>query len=269
MTSAQAVGLALLQAVTEFLPVSSSGHLILAPRLLGWADQGLEFDIATNTGTLLAVAVYFRRDLARMARGAAASMRGGDACIPEAKLAWTLMLATVPAAAAGLLIKDWVATAARSWQLIAVNALVYGTLLIAADLLGRKRRRLEELGRRDGLWIGVAQALALVPGTSRSGVTMTAALALGYDRAAAARFSFLLAVPIGVLVGAKQLLDLALGVPLGVPLDALALGIAVSAAAGYAVIALLLAWVRSRSLVGFGVYRIVLAVLLWRHFSAV
>ena len=267
MTPAQAVLLALVQAVTEFLPVSSSGHLILVPRLLGWPDQGLEFDIATNSGTLLAVMAYFRHDLAAMARGAAAAVRGGDARLPEARLAWVLLLATVPAAVTGLLIKDWVATAARGWELIAVNAVVYGTLLVAADRFGRKRRPLAELGRREGLWIGAAQALALVPGTSRSGVTMTAALALGYDRESAARFAFLLAVPIGVLVGAKQLLDLALGVPLGVPLAALAIGVAVSALAGYAVIALLLGWVRRRSLAVFGAYRLLLAGSLWFYFT--
>lgn len=267
MTTAQAVALALVQALTEFLPVSSSGHLVLMPGLLGWSDQGLEFDIATNTGTLLAVVAYFRADLARLARGVAASVRDRDAGAAEARLAWALALGTVPAALAGLLVKDWVATAARGWRLIAVNAVVYGLLLLAADLLGRKRRGLDELGRREGVLVGLAQTLALVPGTSRSGVTMTAALALGYTREAAARFSFLLAVPIGVLVGGKQLVDLARGVPLGVEPAALAVGIAVSALAGYGVIALLLGWVRRHSLAVFAVYRLALAAALFAYFS--
>jgi undecaprenyl-diphosphatase len=269
MTPLQSVLLALVQALTEFLPVSSSGHLILMPRLLGWSDQGLEFDIATNTGTLLAVVAYFRADLAGMTRGAVDSLRRRELATPEARLAWAVALGTVPAAIVGLLIKDWVATAARGWQLIAVNAVVYGLLLLAADRLGRKRRELAQLGVREGLLIGLAQALALVPGTSRSGVTMTAALGLGYTREAAARFSFLLAVPIGLLVGGKQLVDLVRGVPLGVPLDALAIGVGVSAVAGYGVIALLLGWVRRRSLAVFAWYRLALAAALVLYFAAV
>ena len=267
MTPLQAIALALVQAVTEFLPVSSSGHLILLPRLLGWADQGLEFDIATNTGTLLAVVAYFRADLARIARGVVASLRDRDACVAEARTAWALAFGTIPAALTGLLIKDWVAFVARGWRVVAFNAALYGLLLLVADRLGRKRRGIAEIGRREGFLIGCAQALALVPGTSRSGVTMTAALGLGYTREAAARFSFLLAVPIGILVGGNQLLDLARGVPLGVPLDSLAIGIAVSAVAGYGVIAFLLGWLRTRSLAGFAVYRLALAAALFFYLS--
>lgn len=268
MTPLQSVLLALVQALTEFLPVSSSGHLILMPRLLGWSDQGLEFDIATNTGTLLAVVAYFRADLAAMTRGALESLRRRELATAEARLAWAVAAGTVPAAIVGLLIKEWVATAARGWQLIAANAVVYGLLLLVADRLGRKRRALGELSLRHGVLIGLAQALALVPGTSRSGVTMTAALGLGYTRESAARFSFLLAVPIGILVGGKQVVDLARGVPLGVPLDALAIGVGVSAVAGYAVIALLLGWVRRRSLAVFAWYRLALAAALVVYFSA-
>jgi len=261
------VALALIQAATEFFPVSSSGHLILVPRLLGWADQGLEFDIATNTGTLLAVVAYFRRDLLELARTGWALLARRSGGPGDARLLLALVVGTIPAAVAGLLIKDWVAGAARGWTIVAVNAVVYGLLLIVADRLGRKRRTLGELGARHGLLIGLAQALALVPGTSRSGVTMTAALGLGFTREAAARFAFLLAVPIGILVGAKQLLDLALGVPLGVSGTSLLIGIAVSAVAGYGVIALLLGWVRRHSLVIFGLYRLALAAVLWIYLS--
>ncbi len=269
MTPFQAVVLALVQALTEFLPVSSSGHLILVPRFLGWGDQGLEFDIATNTGTLLAIIVYFRADLARVARGLAASFRPGalGACEPEARLGWAILWGTVPAGIAGLLVKDLVASEGRNPLLIATTAIVYGLLLLAADRLGRRTSELSALGRRQGLLIGCAQALALIPGTSRSGVTMTAALALGFTREAAARFSFLLAVPIGLLVGAKQAFDVLRGVPLGVPVTAVLIGIAVSAVAGYAVIALLLAWVRRRSLAVFGFYRLLLGLFLILYFS--
>jgi len=266
MTPGQAVFLAVVQAVTEFLPVSSSGHLILAPRLLGWSDQGLEFDIATNTGTLIAVIAYFRTDLRRLAAAFFHGLRHRDAGGPEATTAWALLLGTLPAAIAGLLVKDWVATVARGWKVVAANAAIYGVLLFLADHFGRKRRPLGEIGLREGILIGCAQALALSPGTSRSGVTMTAALALGFTRDAAARFSFLLAVPIGLLVGAKQLFDFTRGVPLGVPIDDLLIGIAVSAAVGYGVIAFLLGWVRRRSLTAFAVYRLLLAAALAFYF---
>jgi undecaprenyl-diphosphatase len=275
MTPGQAVFLAIVQAVTEFLPVSSSGHLILAPRLLGWSDQGLEFDIATNTGTLIAVIAYFRADLRRLAAALLDGLRrrdpqdnwGHSASGPEATTAWAILLGTVPAAIAGLLVKDWVTTVARGWKVVAANAAIYGVLLFLADHFGRKRRPLGEIGRREGILIGCAQALALSPGTSRSGATMTAALALGFTRDAAARFSFLLAVPIGLLVGAKQLFDFARGVPLGVPVEDLLIGIAVSAVVGYGVIAFLLGWVRRRSLTVFAVYRLLLAAALALYFS--
>lgn len=263
LSASEAAILALVQAVTEFLPVSSSGHLILLPRLLGWSDQGLEFDIATNTGTLLAVLLYFRADLARMARGFRASLSSpAGACHPEARLFYALLWGTIPAAVAGLLIKDWVATAGRDPRLIAATAIVYGALLVFADHGGKQDRGEGEIGRREALLIGCAQALALIPGTSRSGVTMTAALLLGFSRPAAARFSFLLSVPIGLLVAANQGKDALRGAELGVPGEALAIGIAVSALAGYGVIALLLAWIRRRSLAPFGWYRVVLGVAL-------
>ncbi len=269
MTPFQAVVLALVQAATEFLPVSSSGHLILMPRLLGWSDQGLEFDIATNTGTLLAVVAYFRRELVEIARGWSLSFRpgGAGACEPAARLGWALIWGTVPAGLVGLLIKDWVSSHGRDPRLIATTAIVYGLLLGVADRLGRKRLGLAAIGKREGFLIGCAQALALVPGTSRSGVTMTAALGLGLDRTAAARFAFLLSVPVGVLVGAKQALDFARGEIVGLAGSTILVGIAVSAVAGYLVIAALLAWVRTRPLLVFSVYRVLLGLVLFAYFS--
>jgi undecaprenyl-diphosphatase len=269
VTPFQAVVLALVQAVTEFLPVSSSGHLILLPRLLGWTDQGLEFDIATNTGTLLATLLYFRRDVADLLRGVVASFRpaGGGACRLDARTAYAILWGTVPAGLAGLAAKDWIATVARNPLVIAATAIVFGSLLWIADRRGSGERELAAVGVRDGLLIGCAQALALVPGTSRSGITITAALFLGLSRGAAARFSFLLAIPIGVLVGAKQLVDVLRGRDLGVPGEAIAIGIAVSAVAGYAVIAGLLAWLRGHRLTVFAVYRILLGLLLLAVFA--
>ncbi len=269
MTPFQAVVLALLQAATEFLPISSSGHLILAPRLLGWSDQGLEFDIATNSGTLLAVLAYFRRELVDIARGLLLSFRpgGAGACEPAARLGFALLWGTIPAGVVGLVAKDWISTYGRSPLLIATTAIVYGALLGVADRFGSKRSGLPAIGKREGLLIGCAQALALVPGTSRSGITMTAALGLGLDRTAAARFAFLLSVPIGLLVAAKQALDFAQGEIAGLALSSMLIGIAVSAVAGYAVIAALLAWVRTRPFLVFAVYRVLLGIFLFAYFS--
>ncbi len=268
MTGLQAIVLALVQAVTEFLPISSSGHLILLPRLLGWSDQGLEFDIATNTGTLLAVLAYFRSDVAALLRGFVASLRRGSEAPadPQSRLAWALIWGTVPAGIVGLLAKDWISSYGRDPHLIATTAIVYGLLLGLADRLGRRQLDLGAIGIREGIWIGCAQALALVPGTSRSGVTMTAALALGLTREAAARIAFLLSIPIGVLVGAKQAFDFARGEIVGLAPGTLLLGIGVSALAGYFVIAALLAWVRSRPLTPFVVYRLALGIFLYAWF---
>jgi undecaprenyl-diphosphatase len=269
MTPFQAAVLALVQAVTEFLPISSSGHLILLPRLLGWDDQGLEFDIATNTGTVAAVMLYFRAELGRMARSFGASLSAaGRAANLDARWLWLLVAATIPAGIAGLLVKDWISTYGREPRLIAATAIFYGALLVVADRFGARSRGDEQMDWTPALLIGCAQALALVPGTSRSGVTMTAALLLGFSRTTAARFSFLLSVPIGLLVGAKQLVDTIRGVPLGVPASAIAIGIAVSAVAGYAVIAFLLGWIRTRPLAPFGWYRIALGIVLLVLFAA-
>lgn len=271
MTLWQAALLALVQAVTEFLPVSSSGHLILLPRLLGWADQGLEFDIATNTGTLLAVMAYFRRDLWNMARALPASFRAAArAADRDARLLWLLLWATLPAGLTGLLAKDWIVRDGRNPLLVAATAIGYGALLLYADRRAADRsagRELEEFGLREALLVGAAQALALVPGTSRSGITITVALLLGFARPAAARFSFLLAVPIGLALALKQVVDGMRGMPLGVPPGALVVGIAVSAVAGYAVIAFLLDWVRKRSLAPFAWYRMALGVVLLLLFA--
>ena len=269
MTPWQAAVLALVQAVTEFLPVSSSGHLILLPRLLGWPDQGLEFDIATNSGTLIAVMAYFRNDIARMTRVFFASFRASErASNTDARMLWLLAWGTIPAGLAGLLLKGWISSQGREPLLIATTAIVFGGLLLYADRRsgdapgGLGGRDLGELGLREAILVGCAQALALVPGTSRSGVTITAALLLGFARPAAARFSFLLAIPIGLVVAAKQLLDILRGFPLGVSPEALVTGIGVTAVAGYAVIAFLLDWVRKRSLAPFALYRIALGVAL-------
>lgn len=260
MTPLQAVILSLIQAVTEFLPVSSSAHLILAPLLFGWPDQGLDFDIATNTGTLLAVLLYFRRDLGELLRGLGSGERTVGFDLPPRQLVGYLALGTVPVGLVGLVFQDVIATVARNPRLIAFTAVVFGLLLGWADRRGRRERELGSLTWGDALAIGAAQALALAPGTSRSGITLTAALLLGLTRPAAARFSFLLSIPVGVLaagLSAKHLIDERLlpGEWLNV-----GLGIVVSAVAGYLVIDWLLAWLRTRSVQVFVVYRLLLGL---------
>ena len=255
--------LALVQGITEFLPISSSAHLILVPYLFGWPDQGLAFDVATNTGTLLAVVVYFRRDLADLVRGLLRPAEHGEVeGMPPRRLLWALVLGTVPVAVAGLLLADWIAGAARDPLLIAATSIGFGLLLWAADRLGSRRRGLATLTLADAVLVGLAQALALVPGTSRSGVTMTVALALGYRRPAAARFSFLLAIPVGVLATGYDVLQVALGeVPAG-DLAAMAVGLVVSAVSAYLVIGALLAWLERQTMTPFVVYRVVLGLVI-------
>lgn len=241
----------MVQGATEFLPISSSAHLILAPRLFGWPDQGLGFDIALHGGTLLALLLYFRRDLAGLGR-----------TTPWLPLA----VGTVPVIVAGLFLHDWIATSARDPRLLAVTLVVFGLLLGLADRLATRRRGLDTVTWRDGLWVGCAQALALVPGVSRSGVTMTAGLGRGFDRPAAARFSFLLAVPATGLAFAKEALDAvtvaggagAMGHP-----AALTVGFLAAAVTGYAAVGWLLGWLGRHGLVGFVIYRVALGVVLW------
>lgn len=210
MDTLQLLLLAILQGLTEFLPISSSAHLILLPRLAGWADQGLAFDVAVHVGTLAAVIAYFRRELARMAGDWGRSVVTGRHTA-DSRLAWAVLIATVPVGLAGLLLKDAVETGLRSPAVIAWATIGFGLLLWWADAVGRRRRDEHSLRLPDILLIGVAQALALVPGTSRSGITITAGLMVGLTRRAAARFSFLLSIPVIALAGALEVLELARG----------------------------------------------------------
>lgn len=281
MTFLQALLLALVQGITEFLPVSSSAHLILVPWLLGWEDQGLAFDIAVNTGTLVAVALYFRRDLAGIARQLGremAHLAGREQAesptepgtiepttvegMPARRMLLALMVGTVPVALAGALLYDWVAGPLRHPLVIAATSIGFGLVLLAADLGGRRQRQLAVLNLRDAAWIGLAQALALVPGTSRAGITMTMALALGLTRPAAARFSFLLYLPVGVLAAGKDLLDVATGEVAAAALAPMVVGFAAAAVSAYLVIWGLLAWLHRRSLTVFVVYRVLLGVVI-------
>jgi undecaprenyl-diphosphatase len=269
VTPIQAIVLSIVQGVTEFLPISSSGHLILVPWFLGWPDQGTAFDVATNTGTLLAVVAYFHRDLWDLIVGVfTGKPRSADGTFVPRTMALNLVVGTIPAGLAGLAFQHLLEHQARNPLLIAGTTFFYGLLLFLADRAGRKSRELGDLWWRDALIIGVAQALALVPGTSRSGITITAALLLGFTRPAAATFTFLLSVPIGVLAAAKKAKDLLeVGVS-GHDLAMMGIGVVVSAVVGYAVIAWLLSWLRRRSLDVFVAYRVVLAAVILAAMAA-
>lgn len=263
----QALVLAVVQGITEFLPISSSGHLILVPYFLKWPDQGMAFDIATHVGTLLAILVYFRRDVRDLIVGFFTGQpRSADGEYAPRHLAWMIVLATIPAGIAGLLFKDLIETQARSALLVAGTTIFYGLLLGVADRLGKREQPLGGIGWREALLIGLAQALALVPGTSRSGITITAALLLGLTRPAAARFSFLLGIPVFTLAAAKQGLDLMESGMTTAEMVPMLIGLAASAVVGYGVIAWLLSWLRNRSLTVFVVYRLILGAVILATF---
>ncbi len=255
-----ALWLALLQGLTEFLPISSSAHLVLVPVLLGWPDQGLAFDVGVHVGTLLAVLAYFRGTVAALVADAAASLTQRR-MVGEGRLAAALVVATLPVVVAGLLFGNLAEGALRAPLVIAAANIGFGLLLWVADRRGGGTRSELEFGLREALWVGLAQALAIIPGTSRSGVTMMAGLFLGASREAAARFSFLLAIPTIALAGAWQGLKL---LEPSVPVEPvpLLLGLAVSAVSAYACIAAFLALVRRIGMLPFVIYRLVLGGVL-------
>lgn len=259
MTLLQATILALVQGITEFLPISSSAHLILAPVLLGWDDQGLAFDVAVHVGTLIAVVGYFWRDLLGISQGTLGWMAGRGAT-SESRLGLAVIFGSVPVGLAGLLLGGVIETHLRSTLVIAATTIIFGLALWWADTR-RGGRTLDALKASDVLWIGLAQAIALIPGTSRSGITMTAALALGLTREAAARFSFLLSIPVIVLAGGLETLKL-LQTNVAVDWAAMATGVIVSAAAAYACIALFLGAISRMGFMPFVIYRLALGCFL-------
>jgi undecaprenyl-diphosphatase len=256
MEIVEALALALIQGFTEFLPISSSGHLILTPVLFGWADQGLSFDIAVHLGTLAAVVVYFRHDLMAMARGL---FTAGSA---DGRLAWYLLQASIPLGLAGVLSADLVATTLRTPWVIAVASAGFGVLLWAADRWRRGSRNEHQLKISEVLLIGLGQALALIPGTSRSGITMTVALALGLDREAAGRFSFLLSIPAIGMAASWQIVQFS-SEPETLDLRILIPAILLSAVTAFIAIALFLRLIGTIGMGVFAIYRILLAAVIF------
>ena len=261
--------LALVQALKEFLPVSSSAHLILTPWLLGWPDHGLLFDIALHLGTLVAVLFYFAKTWVRLAflaigREVLKPMPGeiDHDLYENPKLLWLLVAATFPAGIAGLFLKDFIETVLRSPAVIGVMLIVVGLLMAAVEKRGGLVRDLNRVSLGDAMAVGCAQALALIPGTSRSGITITTAMFLGITRHSAARFSFLLSTPIILGAGLKAFLDaMETG---GIPPEmhgAFVVGVIASAAFGYAVIAFFLRYLQRATLKVFVYYRVILGVI--------
>ena len=249
--------LAVVQGVTEFLPVSSSGHLILTSRVLGWPDQGLAMDIAVHVGTLGAAMVYFWRDMGSMAEGAVHLALGRNS--PGARLARFVLIGTIPVFVAGYFGQSLIETEFRGAEIIVWTTLGFGLLLWAADKIGMTLRRIDHLGWRAVVFIGLMQVLALVPGTSRAGITMTAARFLGMERSEAARFSMLLSIPAILGAGALSGWDLYQSGDLALGRDA---AIAASLAFATAMIAIwgLMRWLRRASFTPFVMYRIALGL---------
>jgi len=255
VSTLQIVVLAIVQGLTEFLPISSSGHLILVPELTGWPDQGLAIDVASHIGTLVAVLVYFWRDIARMLAGLGPLLAGR---VDEGgRLVLHLLAATVPALIVGYLIERFAGGALRSMEVVAYTMIGFAVVLYLADRYGPTLKAMEEMRLGHALAIGCAQVIAFIPGTSRSGITMVAARLLGYRRTEAARFSFLLSVPAiaaaGLYEGAKlfevgnaDLIHAALWTAL------------FSALAGLLAIAVLMRWLRRSTFLPFVIYRLLL-----------
>ncbi len=260
MTVFQVVVLAIVQGLTEFLPISSSGHLVLVPVFFGWVDQGLAFDVAVHFGSLLAVLLFFRKDILALLRGGI-QVLGANVESIESRLALGIALGTIPAALAGLALAGWIEANLRSPAVIVFTLSGYAILMILADRLGRRTRAISSITIKEAVLIGIAQALALVPGTSRSGITITAAMALGFERQDAARFSFLLAVPVILLATVFSLVGL-VNSDATVAWGQLSIGVLVSGIVAYLSIEFFMRFVSRIGLIPFAIYRLALAAVI-------
>jgi undecaprenyl-diphosphatase len=261
----QAIVLGLVQGATEFAPVSSSGHLILVPWMFGWgaigdADLQKSFDVALHMGTLLGALIYFRRDIARYAAAWFRSISTRRKSTPDERIAWALVVGTIPGAIIGALFENVIQEKLGAPWLIAVMLVSFGVVLVVVDRTARRDRDFESIGPKEGLLLGTAQALALQPGVSRSGVTITAARAMGLDRESAARFSFLLSLPIIAGAGAYKAVDLAQTGLQGHAAEFVA-GMAASAVSGFVVIWGLLRYLKRHDFTAFLGYRVAVAAV--------
>ncbi len=265
MTIFQAIIFGAVQGVTEFLPISSTAHLILLPWFLGWPDPGLSFDVALHLGTLVALLIYFRKDWIALI-GSSVNLVRGRTADPNARMALFIIVATIPGGLAGLLFERQVETALRSPKIIALMLSLMGLVLVIAELKGRRQKNLEQITWPDAIAVGLAQAFALVPGVSRSGSTITAGLFAGMTRETAARFSFYLSAPIIAGAVAKKMLDI---FKVGLPADQVPLfitGIVSAGIVGYLSIAFLLRYLQTHNTLLFVYYRVALAIVVFLAF---
>ncbi|KGJ89280.1 undecaprenyl-diphosphate phosphatase [Thalassotalea sp. ND16A] len=262
MSTLEIIILALIQGLTEFLPISSSAHLILPSQILGWADQGLAFDVAVHVGTLLAVMIYFRKEVSNM------MFAWGNSLVKkqhsnDSTLAWWILFATIPAGLFGFFGKDFIEEHLRAAAVIALTTVIFGLLLGFVDIKSKQNKEINDLGFKGAMYIGLAQALALIPGTSRSGITMTMGLMLGLNRIAAARFSFLLSIPAIAMAGSYLTLKLVTGVDV-VDWQAIFMGSFLAFISAYACIHYFLILVDKLGMMPFVIYRLILgAFLFW------
>ena len=259
MDTLQIIVLALVQGLTEFLPISSSAHLILVPYLTDWPDQGLAFDVAVHVGTLTAVVIYFRKEISKMFFAWVASLNGRHS--EDSKLAWGVLVGTIPVGLAGLFFKDIISEHLRTPLVIAATTIIFGLLLWYADWSGKRQRDEHSMTWKDIIFIGCAQAIALIPGTSRSGITITAGLMLGLTAPAAARFSFLLSIPVIVLAGGVETLDYLKVANVG-DMNDLVYGALISAFSAYLCIHFFLMLLERIGMTPFVIYRLLLGIVL-------
>jgi len=257
----QLIILSLIQGITEFLPISSSAHLILLPLLTEWQDQGLAIDVAAHLGSLFAVVFYFRKDISRILFAGVNSIINKEISKPDSKLFWCLVIASIPVLASGFLLRDIVSTYLRDPLIIAAASIGFGLLLWYADATGKRIRQVNSINMRDAIMIGLAQALALVPGTSRSGITMTVALMLGLDRKSAARFSFLMAVPVILAAAGYESLKL-VQMDAAVDINNFFITALLSAISAFVSIHFFLKFLDKIGMLPFVIYRVVLGVIL-------
>lgn len=262
----EAVVLGLVQGLTEFIPISSTAHVLIVSQLFGWEDPGAAFSAVTQIGTELAVLVYFRNDIARIISTWSRSLR--DASLRseiDARMGWYIIIGTIPISILGFTFSSQIETAARNLWLVAATLIIFGVVLAFADALGSRRHDLTELNARDGLLFGLGQALALIPGVSRSGASISTGLALGYTRESAARYSFLLAVPAVLASGFYEMTKI--GRDGSASWGPTLLASVIAFFVGLAVISWLLRWVITKTFLPFVIYRILLGfgvlMLLW------
>lgn len=262
MDSLQAIVLGIVQGLTEFLPISSTGHLRIVPAIAGWEDPGAAFTAVTQLGTMAAVLLYFRTDLWRILVAFLGSLRAERwrSADPDARMGWFIALGTIPIGICGVAFQNVIDDELRTLYVIGAALILFSLVMLRAEAVAQQRRDLEEITLRDGLLIGVFQAMALIPGVSRSGATISAGLFMGFDRTAAARYSFLLSVPAVVLAGLFELRHIGDGG--GAPAGATALATVLAFVFGYLSIAWLLRFVSSHSIGKFAGYRVAVGVLI-------